>query len=267
MNLLSDSSDAIRTWSETLFTWVKIAALVAIGGWTLYQWDRTIFPKEQHDQMLRAAVLSPDLLVRDQELSVKTLYLSPASKADYRMASEAEFPALLTYSARLSNTGSLPVRLTGKEVVFETQQLTRDTRQVEWTEVARLDFATAFGAWVAEGKTVMPGNDVILAGTSITGFSWCCSQGLAGRDLRLTRVSAAMTLHTIDPSTGAPVEGSETPKDILIWVVTSGKDPSLTESLSGTEQAEAPAAPERSRVKAGSGAPRPSRPVGSGVFR
>lgn len=53
--------DAIKVWTEVAFNLAKIAGLIVAAGWTYYQWDKVIFPKESAEQFKRRVEQRADL--------------------------------------------------------------------------------------------------------------------------------------------------------------------------------------------------------------
>lgn len=70
------TSAEAKSWTEVAFNCAKIVALIVAGGWTYYQWDKVIFPKESAEQFARRVAQRTDLVFDGQGIQFKIFPIS-----------------------------------------------------------------------------------------------------------------------------------------------------------------------------------------------
>lgn len=118
-------SENFKNYCEGAFGVAKIVALAAVGLWTYHQWDKTVFPKETHEQFLRKAAVRTDIEVNDIRLSLRDL--STASEA----IDQETQAVLVSVQAIIKNSSSFPVLLAGDDVSFSISGIDLDRMNSE----------------------------------------------------------------------------------------------------------------------------------------
>ena len=113
-------SERFKNYCEGAFGIAKVLALTAVGLWTYYQWDKTVFPKETHEQFLRKAAIRTDIELSDIRLSLRDL---TTASDNIDQDSQA---VLISVEAKIRNSSSFPVLLAGDEVLFSISGIELD---------------------------------------------------------------------------------------------------------------------------------------------
>jgi hypothetical protein len=109
----SDIADQFKAWSEAAFNIAKIVAIVAVGGWTLFQWNRVIFPKESADDFARRVATRTDLEINADDINFRILDNSSDVDDDNATDGKAR-PSQLLYvfgELEVANQKSFPIEL------------------------------------------------------------------------------------------------------------------------------------------------------------
>lgn len=223
------SAENFKNRAEGWFALAKIAALMVAAGWTYYQWDKTIFPKEDHQRLIRAAQTRTDLQVTDASLKVGALGTAPSKviedaaierlssdEAEPPMGQAVLLPSGAMFSFTLENAGPFPVEMTIAEAQFaEARAGDASSLAFEWSAPVKLDIATVFGAEVATPRIVETKGKAELSGLYLAMADWCCADA-PRPEIRLAEVLVKIDLRGIDPTDSTAIAGAEKTKTVRL---------------------------------------------------
>ncbi|MCO6382250.1 hypothetical protein [Oceanicola sp. 502str15] len=232
MRILPRNSEEFKNHSDALLSVAKIVALAAAAIWTLYQWDKSIFPKEDHERLLRAASLSPDITVTDSFFESFSIYDKPSARVRNMPTFTASILTLFNYYFSFLNNSDFPMSFSEGRVLLEGYQVRNEEDSEEWITLAEWSFEEAFGEWANTSRVIMPGGGLDLGGSRALNVEWCCKPSLIGRDLMLFRISIELNLATLDPTTALPASEQRKPKYVNQVTFLSGMDEPLGYSSS-----------------------------------
>jgi hypothetical protein len=131
-------------WANVGFTITKIFGIVIAGAWTYYQWDKVIFPMENHEQFIRKAELRTDIdpsqtrveFTPERDLSLPILHKGDVLSVSGTIAlrNDRSFPIRVEFTKSLyqidqplddllavASTGTAPLKTMSPSKVLESQ--------------------------------------------------------------------------------------------------------------------------------------------------
>lgn len=201
-------ADRLNLWkarTELCFNVLKIMALFVTAGWTYYQWDKTIFPKESHEAFARRASRRTDLDLKVSKLDFAVSDGGAAMNVSGVLSLEntKDFPVLVRFSPaprfEFGETAALAAGQTGIPAT-------------KWSASMEIPPSEAFGAIDEAHPPVIEAK-----GKAELAFTFPV-QGAptAGAARRLFRLRVPLELRAIDPRTGEEIAGSIKTKQALV---------------------------------------------------
>lgn len=116
-------SASIVQWTEVAFNIAKITALVAVAGWTVFQWNKVIFPKESSDQFIRKASNRTNIEFSVEDVSFRILDepTEPTTEqSQMELPTKENAPRRLYISGAflIKNARNFPIEWTSKNFVL-----------------------------------------------------------------------------------------------------------------------------------------------------
>ncbi|NNE88092.1 MAG: hypothetical protein HKN27_08445 [Silicimonas sp.] len=235
------STEDYKNKAEGRYAYAKIAALVVVAGWTLYQWDKTIFPKERWDQSVRASSARVDLQLEAASFTVGSLVHDDTSDVDLlepdNEARSAEgTPTLVQFHIPLKNERPFPVAVTVKSVSLREGTVPASGSDIDWQVAVDLDPADLFQIEVGTARTVEAGGSLQYSGYHVAPVNWCCADA-GTKPVKLVEMSVDLSLQGIDPKTSLLVEGATKSRQLtFVGLLTEEAS-----ALAGSQFANAPA--------------------------
>ena len=150
---------------ETAYNATKLIAILVVGAWTYYQWDRVIFPKEDFDQRERLSTLRADLDVEFGSIGARLL-ATPETGSDFEGLRIVELSGAIGFT----NSRPFPVRLDLAEVTLVlNRQPDIDTdsslQMIEYSDSIgiEIDGHYAFGGALSEGLVIENGGQATVS--------------------------------------------------------------------------------------------------------
>lgn len=223
-------SKSFSEWSEGLFSLAKIIALIAAGLWTYYQWDVSIFPKEDHEQFLRAAARRANIDVELTAVSAGAIGQTATQIAQNNMLASDDIDAekdiqfyITTASAMtgvflLRNPTPAPVAFTMTDLSVSIGRVhgVAASATIKWEEVPAQELEDVLGVYFASQRILESGASASISALFPFPVEWCCKYEIEPESL-LLRVEAEIEFFAMDPRTAELVSGSEKRKRLRFF--------------------------------------------------
>lgn len=210
------AAEEFKHRAEGWLAWTQIVAIVVAAVWTLYQWNRTIFPREDHDQRVRAAQSRTDVTIVDPRLTLGRLHIPGQADPGLPLNLPGEgsgaattvlsgtYPTLVRAAMELQNDRSFPVEVTVSRLELATALVPAGGADLTWDKSRDLTPAEFFGPGLDRPRILESGGTMTLSGQQLTSFSWCCPFGQSP-EIRLAHLDVELSLRGLDPETSEPV--------------------------------------------------------------
>ena len=209
------NSKTFEEWTAGVFNLGKLLALAALGFWTLYQWNVSIFPKESFDEFARRAARRTDLTVSLEKVEfewirgeiVRTLILSGQS----RFRNEKDFPISLSIEALKFREGT-PARA---DFTHDTGKSPSQPVMWTWLKDETVPLERAFGAILADQPFVIePKGELTLPLYLVLWLQWSPNERY-----RFVELDIEATAQAVHPGTGQTIEKSRKKKRVTLRAV------------------------------------------------
>lgn len=108
----SELGATFKNFSEGVLNLAKCIALLAIGIWTVYQWDRVIFPKESHEDFVRRSAERTDVHITNSLFSLSERTAESTEGQSHQLV-------VAQISIDLENSTDFPISISGDESTID----------------------------------------------------------------------------------------------------------------------------------------------------